>query len=348
MNSTTRSVVIFGANGFLGRYLCRYFARQGREVVAVARRREGWSGDGLFLEWDGQHKGPWTLALEGADTVINLAGRSVNCRYTASNKEEILESRLRSTRSIGEAIRACRTPPRLWLNASTATWYRHATDRPQDDWRGEPGEGFSCEVASRWEEVFFHDPTPARTRKLALRTGMVLANEPGTVFDKLASLTRWGLGGPMGKGTQRVSWIHMDDFLRAIRHVMDDVLLQGAVNLTSPQFPTNREWMGAFRDAVGMPLGMPSTRWMLELGAWLMGTEPELVLKSRWAAPQRLFEGGFRWRWKDCGEAIANLATRRGMEAFFEAGPRMAVGARAWLPAASRKQRILASRPGLR
>lgn len=335
MNTTARSVIIFGANGFLGRYLCRYFARQGREVVAVARHREGWSGDGLFLEWDGETRGPWALALEGADAVINLAGRSVNCRYHEANRRAILESRLNSTRIIGEAIRNCKTPPRVWLNASTATWYRHATDRPQDEWQGEPGEGFSFEVASAWEEAFFHDPTPAPTRKVALRTGMVLANEPGTVFDKLTGLTRWGLGGPMGKGSQRVSWIHMDDFLRGVSHVMDDVLLQGAVNLTSPDFPTNREWMGSFRDAVGMPIGLPASRWMLGLGARLLGTETELVLKSRWAAPQRLFEGGFRWRWRDSGEAIANLTGRRGLEAFFGAAARRALGARPWLPAAS-------------
>jgi uncharacterized protein (TIGR01777 family) len=327
---TTRTVVIFGANGFIGRYLCRHFARQGREVVAVARNREGWSGDGLFLEWDGESMGPWALALEGAEVVINLAGRSVNCRYNAANRREILDSRVNSTKVIGHAIRECKAPPKLWLNSSTATWYRNATDRPQDEWLGEPGEGFSVEVARAWEEAFFHDPTPAATRKVALRTGMVLANEPGTVFDVLSKLTHVGLGGVMGKGTQRISGIHMDDFLRAIKHIMEDVLFNGVVNITSPQFPTNREWMGAFRDAVGMPIGLPASRWMLEIGARLMGTETELILKSRWAAPQRLWENGFRWRWRDAGEAIANLAHRRGLEGFFEIKPRRGLRVRRW------------------
>jgi uncharacterized protein (TIGR01777 family) len=335
--STTRAIVIFGANGFLGRYLCRHFARQGREVVAVARKREGWSGDGLFLEWDGESDGPWTLALEGADTVINLAGRSVNCRYNETNRREIIESRVRSTKAIGEAIRKCKTPPRLWLNSSTATWYRHATDRPQDEWLGEPGEGFSVDVARAWEEAFFHDPTPAATRKVALRTGMVLANEAGTVFDVLAKLARWGLGGTQGRGTQRVSWIHMDDYLRAINHIIDDVLLNGVINLTSPSFPTNREWMGAFRDGIGMPIGLPASRWMLEIGARLLGTETELVNKSRWAAPQRLWENGFQWRWKDAGEAVANLGSRKGLDGFFEIQPHRGPLARHWLPAASRR-----------
>ena len=259
----------------------------------------------------------------------------MNCRYNETNRREILESRVRSTRAIGKAIRDCKAPPRLWLNSSTATWYRNATDRPQDEWQGEPGEGFSVDVARAWEEAFFHDPTPAATRKVALRTGMVLANEPGSVFDVLSKLTRGGLGGHMGRGTQRISWIHMDDFLRSIKHIMDDVLLNGVINLTSPHFPTNREWMGAFRDAVGMPIGLPATRWMLEIGARIMGTETELVLKSRWAAPQRLWENGFRWRWKEAGEALENLTKRRGLEGFFEIQPKRGLRARRWLPARS-------------
>ena len=335
--NTTRTIVIFGANGFLGRYLSRHFTRQGREVVAVARNREGWSGDGLFLEWDGETLGPWALALEGAEAVINLAGRSVNCRYNEANRREILESRVNSTKAIGKAIRECKVPPKLWLNSSTATWYRHATDRPQDEWLGEPGEGFSVDVARAWEEAFFHDATPAATRKVAIRTSMVLANEPGTVFDVLAKLTRWGLGGTQGRGTQRVSWIHMDDFLRAINHIIDDVLLSGVVNLTSPNSPINRDWMGAFRDGIGMPIGLPASRWMLEIGARVLSTETELVLKSRWAAPQRLWENGFRWRWKDVDAAVDNLAHRRGLEEFFEIHPTRGLPKRSWRPAASRR-----------
>lgn len=329
-------VVIFGANGFLGRYLTRHFTRQGREVVAVARNREGWSGDGMLLEWDGKSLGPWGLALEGAEAVINLAGRSVNCRYTEQNRREILESRVDATRVIGRAIAGCKVPPKVWLNAGTATWYRHAEDKPQDDWLGEPGEGFSCEVARAWEEAFFGAMVPAETRKVALRIGMVLANEEATVFDVLRKLTARGLGGAMGGGDQRVSWIHMEDFLRAVEFVVNDPFLSGAINVTAPEFPTNREWMKIFREAVGMPLGLPASQWMLEIGARLMDTETELVLKSRWAEPLRLRDEGFRWRWGRAVDAVADLQTRRGLQGFFRAASGRSAGAKVWLPAATR------------
>jgi len=329
-------IVIFGANGFLGRYLCRHFARRGKEVVAVARRREGWSGDGMFLEWDGSSQGPWALAMEGAEAVINMSGRSVNCRYTRENRREILRSRLDSTRAIGRAIAACKAPPKVWLNAGTATWYRHAEDRPQDDWLGEPGDGYSCEVARAWEEAFFGAHIPAETRKVAMRIGMVLANEPDTVFDVLWQLTRCGLGGPMAGGRQRVSWIHMEDFLRAVEFIAGDAFLDGTVNLTAPECPTNREWMRVFRDTVGMPLGLPAGRWMLGLGARVMRSETELVTKSRWVDPLRMRDAGFRWRFPRVADAVADLAPRPGLDGFFRSSASRSAGARVWLPATTR------------
>ncbi|MES2439919.1 MAG: TIGR01777 family oxidoreductase [Verrucomicrobiota bacterium] len=329
-------IVIFGANGFLGRYLTRHFARNGKEVVAIARSREGWSGDGMFLEWDGKTLGPWALALEGAEAVINLAGRSVNCRYNGKNRHLIKQTRVDATRVIGEAINACKTPPKTWLNASTATWYRHAEDKPQNDWLGEPGEGFSCEVAQAWEDAFFGAIIPAATRKLALRIGMVLANEEATVYDVLRKLTGRGLGGAMGSGNQRISWIHMEDFLRAVDFAINDPFLDGTINVTAPEFPTNREWMKTFREAVGMPIGLPAAEWMLKIGACLMGTETELVLKSRWAEPVRLRDAGFRWRWSRTVDAVADLHGRRGLQGFFRSPSGRSVGAKVWLPAATR------------
>lgn len=329
-------IVIFGANGFLGRYACRYFARKGKEVVAVARSRHGWSGDGMFLEWDGKSQGPWALALEGAEAVINLSGRSVNCRYTRENRREILESRVNSTQAIGRAIAACKAPPTVWLNASTATWYRDAEDQPQNDWLGEPGEGFSCEVAQAWEDAFYEAKVPAQTRKLALRIGMVLANEEATVYDVLRKLTARGLGGTMGSGNQKVSWIHMEDFLRAMEFCIHEPFLEGTVNVTAPEFPSNREWMKTFRDAVGMPLGLPAAEWLLKIGAAVMGTETELVTKSRWADPLRLRDTGFRWRWGRAVDAVADLQGRRGLHGFFRTSGERSAGARAWLPATNR------------
>lgn len=324
-------VVIFGANGFLGRYLCRHFARRGREVVAVARRREGWSGDGMFLEWDGVSLGPWALALEGAGLIINLAGRSVNCRYDARNRREILASRVDSTRVIGQAIARCQVPPRVWMNAGTATIYRHAEDAPQDEWNGEIGSGFSVEVARAWEEAFFAAAVPAATRKLALRVSMVLANEPGTVFGVLSGLVRQALGGKMGRGTQRVSWIHLADLIGAIEHLERDPLADGVFNLAAPEVPTNAEWMRAFRELHGMPLGLPAPRPALELGARLMKTETELVLKSRWVKAARLEAEGYRWRWPSLAPALADLAARPGLDGFFHVPEWRAAGIRGWV-----------------
>ncbi len=333
MNTT---VVIIGANGFLGRYLCRHFARTGREVVAIARSRKGWSGDGMFLEWDGKSIGPWAYALEGAELVINLSGRSVNCRYNAANRGEIIRSRVDSTAIVGKAIADCRVPPKLWLNAGTATWYRHAEDKPQDEWHGEAGKGFSVEVAQAWEDAFFEAKVPAETRKVAMRIGMVLANEPGTVYDVLTGLTNRAMGGTMGDGKQRLSWIHMEDFLRAVDFIARDPFLDGIVNVTAPDFPTNREWMRSFRETVGMPIGIPAGRRLLGLGAFFMDTETELVLKSRWADPLRLRETGFRWRHAKAADAIADLEHRRGLAGFFKESERRSTGARAWLPAPTR------------
>lgn len=323
-------IVIFGANGFLGRYLARHYERQGREVVRVVRRKGEACGDGMVLEWDGATPGPWALALEGADRVINLAGGSVNCRYDEGNRRRILESRIAATRIIGEAIAGCRVPPKLWMNASTATWYRHAEDRPQDEWTGEPGEEFSCEVARAWEETFFAARVPGMTRKVALRIGMVLAHEENTVFDVLRHLTRRALGGTMGKGTQRVSWIHMDDLLGAVDFIAADPLLDGVFNVTAPEFPTNRELMRSFREQQGIPCGLPAARWMLELGARVMKTETELVLKSRWADPRRLREAGFRWRWPLLSNALADLERRSGLHGFFRQPDRRSFGVRGW------------------
>ena len=217
-------------------------------------------------------------------------------------------SGVESTRILGEAIRACRVPPRAWLNSSTATIYRHAEDRPQDEGDGELGSGFSVEVARAWEQAFFGELVPGGVRKVALRTAIVLGPVRGTVFAYLWHLARWGLGGPMGTGAQMVSWIHLEDFVRAVAWLIRREGLEGIVNLAAPEPVPNRELMEAVRGAAGRSVGLSARRWMLEAGAVLLRTETELVLKSRWVLPSRLEAAGFRFQWPTVGPAVRSIA----------------------------------------
>ncbi|BDS08963.1 NAD-dependent epimerase [Oceaniferula spumae] len=301
-----KKLIIAGANGFLARYLTRYFTERDWEVVGLARHREGMDAQCRYVHWDGETLGDWAQEMDGADFLVNLAGRSVNCRYNESNKRLITESRVNSTRVLGEAIAQCTTPPELWINSSTATIYRHAEDRPQSD-TGEIGDGFSVGVAKAWEEAFFGAKVPGRVRKVAVRTSMVLADEPGTVYRYLYQLARFGLGGKVGSGKQMVSWIHIEDFCRAIDWLIEHDEISGPINVTSPDPLPNAEVMRRFRKLAGRSIGLPASKWMAEIGAFLLRTETELILKSRWVVPTRLLEHGFvfnhpemePWKWRE-------------------------------------------------
>ncbi|HLK57159.1 MAG TPA: TIGR01777 family oxidoreductase [Chthonomonadaceae bacterium] len=302
-------IVIFGADGFCGRLLVPYFVAAGHEVIVVTRRANSLPGV-IAWRWDGQTLGEWTLALEGADAVINLAGRSVNCRYTPAHCAEIYASRLDSTWILGEAIAACVTPPRVWLNASSATIYRHAQDRPMDEETGEIGAGFSVDVCRRWERELFRAPTP-ETRRVALRSAMVFAPQAGGVWDAFAGLARWGLAGPMAGGRHYVSWIHGEDFCRAVAWILAREELAGPVNLAAPNPLPNHDFLSALRRAIGQPIGLPSARWTLEVGAWLRHTEAELLLKSRRVVPGKLLASGFTFcypTWPDAARALHTLS----------------------------------------
>jgi len=300
-----QKLIIVGANGFLARYLTRYFSDLDWEVVGLARHQEGMDPGCRFVQWDGLTLGHWCSEIDGCDTLINMAGRTVNCRYNAKNKKEIMDSRVQSTTLLGEAIATCKNPPSLWLNSSTATIYRHAEDKPQSD-QGEIGKGFSVEVAKAWEEAFFSANVSGKVRKVAMRTAMVLADEPGTVFRYLYNLARFGLGGKVGSGKQMVSWIQIEDFCRSVEWLNEHDEVSGVVNISAPDPLTYAEVMQRFRKLAGMPFGLPATRWMAELGAFLLRTETELILKSRWVVPTRLLENGFvfkypemePWKWK--------------------------------------------------
>lgn len=299
-------IVLAGGAGCLGRLLRDHFVAAGFEVVILSRR----AGPGTVV-WDGETLGAWAVELEGAEAVVNLAGRSVDCRYTAANRRQIMNSRVRSTRILGEAIARRERPPKAWLNSSTATIYRH-TFGPAWDEAGEIGgcaeakDGFSVQVATEWEREFEQAPAP-RTRKVALRAAMVLSREGG-VFPVLRRLARLGLGGRMGDGRQFISWIHGTDFVRAVELLIRNDAISGIVNLAAPRPVPNAEFMSQLRRAVRMSFGLPATRWMLEAGAFLLRTETELIIKSRRVVPGRLLAAGFQFRFPTLSSALAELA----------------------------------------
>jgi uncharacterized protein (TIGR01777 family) len=309
-------IVIPGGSGHLGVILARAFTAEGHEVVVLSRGTK--TAPWRTVAWDGETLGPWCRELDGADAVVNLAGRSVNCRYHASNRRQMLDSRIRSTEVIGRAIAAAARPPRIWLQSSTATIYAHRYDTANDEATGILGGGepnapdtwrFSIDVARQWEAKAV-EVTPASTRLVLMRTAMVMSPERGGTFDILAGLASRGLGGSVGDGRQFVSWIHDADFLRAVAWLLEHDL-SGPVNLSSPNPLPYAEFMRGLRRAMRMPIGLPATKWMIEIAALLMRTESELVLKSRRVVPGRLLEAGFRFEFPEWPGAAADLVRRR-------------------------------------
>jgi uncharacterized protein (TIGR01777 family) len=301
------TIVIPGGAGYLGHVLSSHFRQRSYKVVVLSRQASGGESGVRYDQWDGATIGDWARHLEGATAVINLAGRSVNCRYNEENKREIYDSRLRSTRVIGEAIAACDRPPAVWINSSSATIYRHALDRDMDEASGEIGTGFSVDVCQQWERVLNEAVVP-HTRKVALRAAMVCGRHKGGVMDALRSLSAKGLGGPAGKGNQYVSWIHEEDFARTIDFILDCDALSGPVNCAAPHPLPNAEFMRLLRQAYRRPVGLPAAAWMLEIGAVLLGTETELLLKSRRVVPRKLLKSGFVFHFPHWREAVQQIA----------------------------------------
>jgi uncharacterized protein (TIGR01777 family) len=305
-------IIIPGGSGQVGRVLSRAFHQDGHDVVVLSRQPT--AAPWRVVTWDGATPGAWSRELDGCDVVINLAGRSVNCRYTPGNRKEILDSRVLSTRVVGQAIAAARRPPRVWLQASTATIYSHRYDAPNDEVSGLIGGGadapsiwtFSVDVARAWEAAF-DEAVVSRTRKVALRSAMTMSPDDGGIFDTLLGLVRRGLGGTAGDGRQYVSWIHQVDFLAAIRWLIDRDDFHGIVNLAAPNPLSNAEFMHILREAWGTSIGLPASRWMLEIGAIFMHTETELILKSRRVVPRRLLDQGFTFRYPTWPEAARDL-----------------------------------------
>jgi len=308
-------IVVAGGSGFIGRLLTDRLVSGNNDVIVLTRSLGPVAQSIRQVGWDGRTLGDWARELEDARALINLAGRSVNCRYNERNRREILESRVDSTRVLGEAIARSSKPPPVWLNASTATIYKHTFDRQMDEATGEIGatpeakDAFSIEVARAWEEAFFEASTPA-TRKVALRTAMVFAASKGGVYRVLRGLTRWGLGGTIAGGRQYISWIHEADFGRSVEWLIDQDDFSGPINVASPNQIPQREMMRIIRRELGVPFGLPATRRMLEIAAFFHRTEAELILKSRRVVPGRLLEAGFQFRFPRMEDAVREIEGR--------------------------------------
>jgi uncharacterized protein len=315
----TKRIVIAGGSGFLGQALAVHFLKAQWDVVILTRSPGQTGLAGRPVDWDAQTLGDWAKQVEGSAAAINLTGRSVNCRYNARNRKAILDSRVNSTRVLGEAIQNCAQPPPVWLNAATATVYRHTFGDPWDESgeteaTDEAKDRFSVEVAWAWEKALNDAITP-HTRKVAMRMAMVLGSGKNSVFPVLRRLTKLGLGGRMGSGRQFVSWIHESDYCRAVEWLISHTEFQGPVNLTAPNPLPNQEMMRTLREVCGVPFGLPATDWMLDIGAFFLRTETELLIKSRRVIPGRLLKSGFDFEFPSIREAFADLTrqpARRG------------------------------------
>lgn len=295
-------IVIAGGTGLIGRYLVDRYLQMGKEVVIISRK-PGKSSRFKTVLWS-DNKGVKS-ALESSEMLINLAGKSVDCRYHRKNREIILSSRLETTQKLGSIIQQCKNPPSLWVNSSTATIYRHAEDRPMTEKEGDIGSGFSVDVATKWEQCFFGFNLKS-TRQVALRTAIVLSNEGGALVP-YSMLARFGLGGKQGNGKQRFSFVHIHDVFEAIQFIKDRSDLTGVFNLSAPESPTNATFMEMLRQQVNVPVGLPATKFMLEIAAFFHRTETELLLKSRWVYPERLTELSFRFRYPSLQLALNDL-----------------------------------------
>ncbi len=309
-------IVIPGGTGQVGTILARAFQQAGHEVIVLSRNPAAlpWR----MVRWDAETLGDWAAEFEGATAVINLAGRSVNCRYTAENRRLILESRVKSTQIVGQAIAQASRPPHVWLQASTATIYTHRYDAPNDEATGivggmEPNAPspwrFSINVALAWEQALNDSVTP-HTRKVLMRSAMTMSPDHGGIFDVLLRLVRFGLGGRVGDGCQYVSWIHDLDFVQAVGWLIEHDTVEGVVNLAAPNPVPYAEFMRTLRTAWGIPIGLPATKWMVEIGTFLLRTESELVLKSRRVVSTRLRQEGFTFHFPTWTEAARDLCQR--------------------------------------
>lgn len=298
-----KKLIIAGGSGFLGQVLVNYFKNRTEEIVVLSRHEKSPIENVRFVQWDATNLGPWQNELEQADVLINLTGKSVDCRYNAANKAEILRSRIDSTRVLNQAVLACENPPKHFINSSTATIYQDSLHEPNDE-NGIIGSDFSMNVAKAWEAAFFETETP-RTLKTAIRTSIVLGKNGGALVP-MKRITKMGLGGKQGSGNQMMSWMHELDYARAIECIIVKQL-DGAVNVTAPHPVKNHEFMTELRRGLNCRFGLNSPKFLLEIGAIFMRTETELLLKSRFVIPRRLLNAGFTFEYPSIDKALNNL-----------------------------------------
>ncbi|MCI5057622.1 MAG: TIGR01777 family oxidoreductase [Flavobacteriales bacterium] len=300
----SKKIVIAGGSGFIGKEIKKYFETLNYKVVILTTKK-ALCKNGEYIYWDGVNMGAWAATLDGCHAVINLAGKSVNCRYNEQNRRAILTSRLRSTELIGEAIQNTQRPPKYWINASTATIYRHSEDMNMTERDGEIGDGFSVEVAKRWERAFFSFKFQ-NIKQIALRIAIVLGKEGG-VIPELEKIVKIGMGGTQGGGHQYISWIHIEDMMRIIEYVLTDNTKAIVINCAAPNAVTNKYFMQTLRYKMNRSFGITLPTWLLKIGALLKGTETELLLKSRRVYPQNLLVQGFKFNYPNVNQALESL-----------------------------------------
>ncbi|RFS24454.1 TIGR01777 family protein [Chitinophaga silvatica] len=300
-----KNIVIAGGSGFIGRSLVELWEKD-NQITVISRQPVTETTNVKYQHWDGCTMGNWSQALEGADLLVNLAGKSVNCRYTEANKQQIFDSRTITTTLLGQALTTLKQPPKVWINAASATIYRHAEDRPMDEFTGEMENDFSVQVCKKWEKTFL-DITAPDTRKIIMRLGITLGWQPGGVMYPYLNLLKFGLGGYQGNGQQRYTWVHIADVANMMEWLYENNNLEGTFNCTSPNPVLNKDFMKTLRNATGHLFGLPAPALMLRLGASLIGTETELLLKSRWVVPTKALQAGFKFQYPQLPGAINDI-----------------------------------------
>ena len=315
-----KKIIIAGGSGFIGQAMCNYFGAD-NEIIILGRQTTETAGNAFgennvnkkllgnirYVKWNGRTTDRWAHELNGADIIINMAGKSVNCRYTKKNKQEIFDSRTDSTKAIGLAIQQCTSPPKLWINAASATIYPHATDTARDEYFTNFSNDFSVQVCQLWEKTFYEQRTPF-TRKVVLRMAITLG-ESGVMIPYF-NLLKFGLGGQQGNGKQMYSWVHVEDTCRIIDWLVNNPELEGTFNCSSPEPVTNKQFMQTLRTITGHKFGLPAYKWMLKIGAAVIGTETELILKSRWVLPTKILQTGFQFKYPLLENALKNIISK--------------------------------------